>query len=42
MLIKSKEIKIEPIHTIIPNPKNMNKHSDEQIERLCKLIEFQG
>jgi hypothetical protein len=25
-----------------PNPKNRNQHSDEQIDRLCKLIEYQG
>jgi len=27
---------------IIPNPKNPNKHPEEQIERLSKIIEYQG
>lgn len=40
--IKSKEIKLVDIHTIIPNPKNANRHSIEQIKRLEKLIEYQG
>ncbi len=30
------------ISHIIPNPKNNNKHSVEQIKRLAKIIEFQG
>jgi hypothetical protein len=42
MEIKSKEIKIVPIESIIPNPKNPNKHDESQIDRLCKLFEFQG
>jgi hypothetical protein len=40
--IRSKDIKIVPIEQIIPNEKNRNKHSNEQIERLAKIIEFQG
>lgn len=27
---------------LIPNPKNNNRHTPEQIERLAKIIEFQG
>ena len=27
---------------LIPNPKNPNKHPDDQIERLAKIIDFQG
>jgi hypothetical protein len=27
---------------IVPNPKNNNRHSIEQIERLAKIIDFQG
>jgi hypothetical protein len=27
---------------LVPNPKNANKHSQEQIERLAKIIDFQG
>lgn len=30
------------VETIKPNPKNRNSHSDEQIERLCKIIKYQG
>lgn len=30
------------INKIVPNPKNANKHSAEQIERLAKIIDFQG
>lgn len=40
--IKSKEIKFVPIEQIIPNPKNPNKHPQDQIERLSKIIDFQG
>lgn len=42
MEIKSKEIKVIPISDIVPNPKNRNSHSEEQIERLCKIIQYQG
>jgi len=40
--IKSKEIELVEIEKIIPNPKNANIHSEEQIDRLARLIEFQG
>ena len=30
------------IEKIIPNPKNPNKHTDDQIKRLSKIIDFQG
>jgi len=40
--IQSKNIVMIPIAQIVPNPKNANKHSDEQIDRLCDLIKFQG
>lgn len=40
--IKSKEIKLIDIFEIIPNPKNANRHSIEQIKRLEKLIKYQG
>lgn len=42
MDIKSKEIKMVSIHSIVENPKNANRHSIEQIKRLEKLIEYQG
>lgn len=42
MKIRSEEIKMVPIEQIIPNPKNTNKHPPEQLERLKKIVEFQG
>lgn len=30
------------VSKLVPNPKNANKHSPEQIERLAKIIDFQG
>ena len=30
------------ISKLIPNPKNANKHPPKQIERLAKIIDFQG
>jgi ParB-like chromosome segregation protein Spo0J len=40
--IKAKEIEEVSIDLLIPHPKNCHSHSTEQIERLCKLIEYQG
>lgn len=40
--IKANEIKMVPVSEIVPNPKNPNIHTPEQIERLVKLINFQG
>jgi hypothetical protein len=31
-----------PIHKLVPNPKNPNKHPDRQIELLAKIIDYQG
>jgi len=31
-----------PIGELIPHPKNPNIHSDDQIERLAKILEYQG
>ena len=42
MQIKSKEILIVDIDSLVQNPKNNNKHSKEQIERLAKLIKHHG
>ena len=36
------EIKLIEIDKIIPNPKNPNKHTDEQIDRLAKIIKTNG
>jgi len=30
------------INQLKPNPKNRNSHSDEQIDRLAKIIQYQG
>jgi hypothetical protein len=42
MEIKATEIKLVEIKNIIPNPRNRNKHSDDQIKRLCEIIKYQG
>lgn len=42
MDIKSKEIKIVPIDSIKPNPKNRNKHGEDQINMLVEIIKYQG
>jgi hypothetical protein len=39
---KAQEIQVVPIKELKVNPKNRNKHSKEQIERLAKIIEYQG
>lgn len=42
MDIKSKEIEIVKIEELKPNPKNRNKHSEEQVARLAEIIKYQG
>jgi len=42
MEIRSKEIQLVDTSRLVLNPKNNNKHPPEQIERLAKLIQFQG
>lgn len=42
MQIKSQSIELVSVDALIPHPKNMHNHPPEQIERLCKLIEYQG
>ncbi len=34
--------KMVSVHELKPHPKNMNKHPQEQIERLAKILEYQG
>lgn len=36
------EVKWISLFNIQPNPKNRNKHSEEQIDRLCEIIQYQG
>lgn len=40
--IKAKTIEMVPIEKLVDNPRNNNKHSVEQIERLAKLIKHTG
>jgi DNA modification methylase len=40
--VKCTYTKMVPISELRPHPKNRNKHSDAQIERLSKIIEYQG
>lgn len=41
-MIQAKEIQVVDIDSLVLNPKNNNKHPKEQIERLSKLIQYQG
>lgn len=40
--IKAKDVQMVEVGNIIDNPKNPNRHSIEQIERLAKMIKFAG
>lgn len=40
--IKAKDVQMVEVGNIIENPKNPNRHSIEQIERLAKMIKFAG
>ena len=40
--IKSKDIVLIDVDKVIANPKNTNKHSQDQIKRLEKLIKHNG
>ncbi len=42
MKIKSESIELVDINTPVPYEKNMHVHTEEQIDRLIKLIEYQG
>ena len=42
MKVKAESIEMVSIASLVPHPKNMNNHPEEQIERLVKLIEYQG
>jgi hypothetical protein len=41
-MIQAKEIQVVDIDSLVLNPKNNNIHPKEQIERLAKLIKYQG
>jgi hypothetical protein len=42
MEIQSKSISLVATDNVMPNPKNVHKHTDEQIDRLAKLIKNTG
>lgn len=42
MKVKCLYDKLIPIDELIPHPKNRNKHPKEQIDRLAKILEYQG
>lgn len=42
IITRANEIQQVDINTITPHPKNPNKHSKEQIERLAKIVKYQG
>jgi len=42
MEVKATKIELVSINSLVPHPKNMNKHSPDQIDRLSRLIEYQG
>ena len=48
-MTKTKEIAVNcahdelvPLHKLVPNPRNPNTHSEEQIRLLAKVIDYQG
>jgi len=40
--IQSDKVDIVPLSKLTPHPENMHEHSDEQIDRLIDLINYQG
>lgn len=42
MKIQSESIELVNVNDLVPYVKNMNKHTEEQISRLVRLIEYQG
>lgn len=40
--VQAQDIQLVDIDHLVPNPKNPNKHPEKQIERLMKLIQYQG
>ena len=42
MNIHCKYDELMPVHKLKPHPKNRNKHPDDQIERLAKILKYQG
>lgn len=42
MKIRSSSITLVDVNSLVPHPKNCHDHPKEQIERLAKIIEYQG
>jgi ParB-like nuclease domain len=42
MNIKCAHTELVPLHKLVENPKNPNKHPQNQIDILAKIIDFQG
>lgn len=42
MEIKCEYTELIDLHKLVPHPKNPNDHPEEQIERLAKIIDYQG
>lgn len=40
--IKCAHDSLEKLKSLVPHPKNPNKHTKDQIERLAKIIQYQG
>lgn len=40
--VRASDIQMVDVSSLVPNPKNPNKHPEKQIERLMKLIQYQG
>ncbi len=41
-IVRTKDIQMVAVAKLVPNPKNPNIHSPEQVERIAETIEFQG
>lgn len=42
MKIHCQYSELRSVKDLSPHPKNRNKHSDEQVDRLSKILEYQG
>jgi hypothetical protein len=40
--IRVKDVEMVRVEAVVENPKNRNRHSIEQIDRLAKIVEFNG
>ncbi len=42
MEIRATDLEMVDVNSLTPHPKNMHDHPPEQIDRLCKIIDYQG